>query len=98
MTLKVNKKQQSLDKIVSFSDEQMVNFYVFLMQIWCFRCDLIWKILIWWMIMWVLNLSLAKAMWPRLRGRVIIRQNARRTLVMNALTNLVEALEFSLQI
>lgn len=47
--------------------------------------------------MWVLNLSVVRAMWPQLRGRVRIQQNARRRLVVNALRNEVERLEFNLR-
>lgn len=56
---------------MSFSDEQMVNFYVNLMQTKSYPCDLVGKMFIWWMIMWVVNLVIVVAMWPSLRGQRI---------------------------
>jgi hypothetical protein len=77
---------------MSFSDEQMVNFYVNLMQSLSFPCDLVWKVFIWWMIMWVVNLILAVIMWPALRGRVRIQWDVRRQFLEDELDDFIAVL------
>jgi hypothetical protein len=72
---------------MSFSDEQMVNFYVNLMLTKSYPCDLVGKILILLMIMWVVNFSIVVAMWLSLRGRVRTRWSIDRPILLNDLIN-----------
>ena len=70
----------------------MVNFYVNLMQSWSNPCDLVWKIFIWWMIMWIVNLVVVVANWHSLRGRIRTQREVERSHWINDIINCLELL------